>query len=375
MELVSDLGFTMMKRREFTKLAGLGAVTMHIPMVHLLAGERAKGNLAKQGVPLGLCDWSLHMWGWRAQQYLDFAVRHQLDAILFNSHSAFEQLDDNYLNQFRDQAAAHNILIYMGVGSITNENARFMKQFGSAEALLAMGIRAAAAVGSPVVSCRIGSVKDRYTDGGIGPKIEKAIRVMRSLREQALEAGIRFAFENHAGDLRTDELIRLIEETGTDICGALFDPANAAWAMEDPMESMVKLGSLIICTSVRDFNLWETDTGAAFQNTSIGKGLMDYDMVMKYMAEHCPGVPLNIETVSGKVTEIPYLTPGYWQGFPGLPAEQLTGFFRLLKKGKKVRVPEPDEGEDPEHFNKELQLSEFLTSLDIMRNRYGAGLK
>ncbi len=364
-----------LNRRKFSKLIALGAVSSQVPLLGRYSLSELHRATPKQNVPVGLCDWSLHRWNWKAQQHLDFAIEHRLDAILFNSHSAFEQLDAAYLNRYRDRAASHDIRIYMGVGSITNENARFVKQYGSPEALLEMGIRAAAAVGSPVVSCRIGSFRDRYTGGGIGPKIEKAVRVMKSQREKALEHGLKFAFENHAGDLRTDELIGLIEETGPEVCGALFDPSNAAWAMEDPMESMVKLGSRIICTSVRDFNLWEMEDGAAFQNTVIGKGLMDYNLVMKHMAEKCPGVPLHIETITPEVRTIPYLERGFWEGYPDVLAADLAGFLRLLKKGVRVNVPEPPAGEDPEEFNRELQKSQFLESLRVLRNTYHAGIK
>lgn len=46
------------------------------------------------------------------------------------------------------------------------------------------------------------------------------------MREPALEAGIKFAFENHAGDQRSRELLDLIHETGRDICAAFYDPGN-----------------------------------------------------------------------------------------------------------------------------------------------------
>lgn len=94
--------------------------------------------------------------------------------------------------------------------------------------------------------------------------------------KQALDAGIIFAFENHIGDLRSNELLDLINETGTDICGALFDPANALWAMEDPMQALNKLGSTILCNSVRDVAIWQSEQGSTFQGMAIGKGFMDF---------------------------------------------------------------------------------------------------
>ena len=84
-----------------------------------------------------------------------------------------------------------------------------------------------------------------------------------------------------------DELLALINETGTDICGALYDPANALWAMEDPMQALQVLGSDIICTSVRDVAIWETDEGAVFQGTAIGEGIMDYPLFSETYGKTC----------------------------------------------------------------------------------------
>ncbi len=49
----------------------------------------------------------------------------------------------------------------------------------------------------------------------------------------------RYGFENHAGDLRSEELLGLIEQVGTDVCGVMLDPGNALWAMEDPMDQHI----------------------------------------------------------------------------------------------------------------------------------------
>jgi 3-oxoisoapionate decarboxylase len=66
------------------------------------------------------------------------------------------------------------------------------------------------------------------------PRKQEVINRMRSFRDPVLDAGMKFAFENHAGDMRTDELLELIDATGSDICGAFYDPGNAVYAMEDP---------------------------------------------------------------------------------------------------------------------------------------------
>ncbi len=97
--------------------------------------------------------------------------------------------------------------IYIGAGGICKNAAKFSDKWGNAEAMLSTAIRVATAVGSPVVNVRIGSIEDRFLDGGIQPRIDEAVRVLKASSKPAKDAGIKFGFENHAADLRSEELL------------------------------------------------------------------------------------------------------------------------------------------------------------------------
>ncbi len=265
--------------------------------------------------------------------------------------------------------------MYVGAGSISEKSKSFTDKYGNASTLLKEGIRVASVVGSPIVGVRIGSIDDRYLDGGIEAHIEAVIKVMKSLRSEALDAGIKFAFENHSGDLRSKELLALIREAGTDICGALFDPVNAVWAMEDPIEALKTLGSTIICTSVRDVTVWETDEGATFQGMAIGEGMLDYKIYGQTMAELCPGVPLHVETISNSARPVPFLKPEFWNGFPNLSAAEIIGFLNMAKKGNPIEIVKSPQGKSQKDFDIELQQSELLKSFEYLRRNCNAGLK
>jgi sugar phosphate isomerase/epimerase len=222
-------------------------------------------------------------------------------------------------------------------------------------------------IGSPILGCRIGSIEDRYMHGGIQTHMEAVIKLMRSYRDQALDADIKFAFENHCGDLRSKELLSIIQETGTDICGALFDPANALWAMEDPMQALNILGSSIVCTSVRDVAVWESEEGVAFQGTAIGKGILDFQIFIDTLANKCPGVPLQVETISNSARYIDFLKPGFWKGFPDLPAAEFMEFLKLVKEGSPLVIELPPAGITQKEFDIKLQQSELAQSLEFLR--------
>ena len=364
-----------MKRREFNKLAGAGVLAAQALPAISAASLFEKGSDDLPRVPLGACDHSLRTMEVSADQLIDYAIEQRLDAVQLNSFRPLESRDDAYLRRLREKVAKNGIRIYLGAGSISDRSTRFSNTWGTGRQLLQEGIRVAVVLGSPIVVCRIGTMEDRFTEGGIEPHVEAVIKTMTSLRGEALDAGVKFAFENHAGDLRTEELLPLIEETGTDICGAMLDFGNAVWAMEDPINAIERLGPHILCTSARDVMLWETDDGAMMQWTAAGEGLMDYPLYVQRMFELCPGVPLAVESISNSPRPIPFLTDEFWTGFPKLPASGIADFLKMLRRGEPLELLEPPEGMDQKTFDIKHQQSELKTSLDYLRTHCHVGLK
>ena len=364
-----------MLRRRFTKILGMGAIGITASPV--IAAEEIQGQSGfdNDKVPLGVCNHSLRSMRLTAQQLIQFAIDEKLDAVLLNTLQPFESVETSNLQKLKKIAEENKISIYIGAGSVSEKSTKFRSENGSAKALLIEGIRVAIEVGSPIVGCRIGNIDDRYVDGGIQAHMESVIKVMKSVKNRALDAGVKFAFENHAGDLRASELLAIIEETGTDICGALFDPANAAWALEDPMEAFKLLKSNIVCTSVRDIQIWETNEGAIFQGMAIGEGVLDFQVIAKTMAEFCPGVPLHVETISNSARPVPFLKPGFMDGFPNLPASEMVGFLKLIKRGKEQKIIKPPKGTDKRSFDIKIQQAELLKSFDYLRKNCNVGLK
>ena len=363
-----------MKRRDFSKMAGLSVLAMHsFPSVTsaMLSKNEPMGS---SKVPLGVCSHSLRGMRLKAKQLIEYAIEHRLDSVLFNSFQSFESLEAEHLAEVSKLARANNISIYVGAMSISETSSTYRGGYENAEARLIEGICLATAVGSPVVATRIGLLGERYMNGGMEAHIKEAIRVMKAVRGPALNAGIKFAMENHQ-DLRTDELLRIINETGTDICGALLDPANTVGVMDDPMRSLHVLGKHIICTSARDFMVYETEEGATIQCTAIGQGLLDYKFYTNFMAENCPGVPIHVETIGNGKHSIPFLKPEFWEGFPDLPASEIVDFLKLIRLGQPLEVPEPPAGTARRAFDIEQQQFVLQKSLDYLRRECGAGLK
>jgi hypothetical protein len=144
--------------------------------------------------------------------------------------------------------------------------------------------------------------------------------------------------------------------------------------LDDPIRAMKILRGHILCTSARDFMVYETEEGATQQCTSIGQGMMDYKYYTEFFAENCPGVPIHVETIGSGKKPIPFLKPEFWEGFPDLPASGMVDFLERIRLGRPVEVPEPPAGADRKKFEIELQQKMLQQSLDYLRRECGAGL-
>ena len=364
-----------MNRREFTKITGLSAIALYtMPVITSAMINRDKYDGSTR-VPLGIGNHSLRAIKPNAMKLIEYAIEHKLDSIQLNTLKPFESLEDAHLIKLKKLAKSNSISIYVGVGSICEKSVKFSNSYGEAKTLLKEGIRVAKLLESTIVGVRIGVLDDRYTGGGIKPKIEQVVNLMKSLRGPVLDAGIKFAFENHAGDMRSEELLELIIETGPEICGAFFDPGNAIYAMEDPKRAMELIGKHIVCSQARDVMVWPSEDGANFQWTAVGDGMMDFNHYTQFLSENCPGVPIHIETISNSPRSIPFLKEDYWDGFPDLPASGIIDFLKLVRNGQPIETVKLPNGIDKKEFEFQLQQAELLKSIEYLRKNYNVGLK
>ena len=304
---------------------------------------------------------------WKAPQLITYAAEQRVDAVLFNGFQYFDSLEESHLREIKQLADRHRLIIRIGAGSISKGAVKYNSRYGTPEETLARGIKVATLLGSPTVNCRIGSIEDRYTDGGIQARLEEVAKTMQATRSRAEAAGVTFAFENHAGDTRSEEVLGLIDTVGRDLCGVMLDPGNSLWAMEDPMEQLRKLGPHVQCMSIRDYMVWATSEGATFQWTAIGEGMMDVPAYSAMLHEYCPSVPLFVESISNSPRLIPYLTEAFWKGFPDVPAAGIVDFLALVRKGYPLPFLEPTTGESQKDFDQRHQKREFEHSIETLR--------
>ena len=338
------------------------------------AEERTPRPTSKR-IKLGFDNYSIRSFGWKVPQLLDYASSIGVDTVLLSDLDVYESHDPVYLARIRAQASDLGIEIHAGTGSICPSSKSFSKRLGSAEEHLAMTIRMAKALGSPVARCYLGTGEDRKTDGGIEPHIKNTIQVCKAVRSQAIDAGVKIAIENHAGDMQAWELVTLIEEAGRDYVGATLDSGNATWTLEDPLSNLEILGPYAVTTGIRDSAVWETADGAVVQWAAMGDGNVDFKLFVERFAQLCPGVPIQLEIISGLPRPVPYLKEEFWKPYPKARASEFARFVALAKRGHAIERFNIPEGEDRKLAEQRFQKAELERSIKYCKAVLGLGLK
>ena len=351
-------------RRDFVGQIVLGGVAMSVGAAPL----RAPKPDAKTQIKLGLDNFAVRAMGWKAAQLIDYAAQLKTDSLFISDLDAFEKLDDAHLKEVRAQAADKGLQLHVGTWSVCPTSKRFNPKWGTAEELLALGIRAAKALGSPVIRVVLGSGDDRLTEGGIDARIADTVKVLKSQRSRARDAGVKIAVENHAGDLHSLELVRLIEEAGKDYVGANVDSGNAVWTLEDPLVNLENLGPYALTTSLRDSAAWESENGVTVQWTAMGEGQVDWKKYFERFAQLCPGIPIHIETISGFNRELTLKKDDFWKAWP---AEKPKGYgqFQAFAKLGKAREPwKAPAGKDSKLATQDYQKGDIERSIQFCKS-------
>src|SRR5262245_10233595 len=355
-------------RRKFVKsLAGTTvAATINPTLAQTVNRRRIK---------LGFDNFSIRAMGWKAPQLLDYAAKLKVDTVLFSDLDVYESLNENYLKEIKQRAGDLGIQIQAGTGSICPSAKSFNPRFGTAEEHLALAIRVAKAIGSNVVRCYQGTADDRRLPGGLEVRWKDTIKVCQAIRSRAIDANVKIAIENHAGDMQAWELANLIEECGRDYTGATLDAGNATWTLEDPMRNLEVLGPYAVTTGIRDSAVWENSDGAVVQWTAMGDGQVDWPKYFDRFAQLCPGVPVQLEIISGLQRQFPYLKDDFWKYYQDVRAYEYSRFTAMAKSGSPREPFKVPEGKNRKDTDQEYQKAELEKSIKFCREVLGLGMR
>ncbi len=358
----------MNRRRFLTGLATASSALAARPLLGAPAGS------APPKIKLGIDNFAVRAMGWKAPALIDYAAALHCDTLLISDLDALGSLEEANLLAIRRHAEAAAIGLYVGSWSICPTSKAFKPNWGTAEEHVRLGIRVAKTLGSPVFRAVLGTMADRKTEGGIRARMADTVAVLKACRRDALDAGVKIAMENHAGDMHSWEVLDLIDAAGRDFVGVNLDSGNAVWTLEDPMDVLETLGPVTLCSSLRDDMVWDTPEGAAVQWTAAGDGLIDWKKLAARWAQLCPQVPIMIETISGGSRIFPYKQPEFWADYDKRP-DKLALFEAFARRGHPIPAFKAPPGPAGKKAQQEYQKAEIEKSIAYLRREIGLGLK
>ena len=304
-----------------------------------LASRAARPADAGGKVKFGLDLFSLRSQNWTPVQYLDFAAKWGIQVVHFSEIRFLGGLDEQNLKEVRSHAEKVGIEVEIGMLSICPTSTIFDKSKGTAEEQLIRMAGAAQIVGSPIVRCVLGTSADRTGAVPIEGHIENTVQVLHNVRSRFLNAGLKVAIENHAGDMQAREVKMLIEEAGKDFVGSCLDSGNPLWTIEDPHLTLEILAPYVLTSHVRDTAVWNTPQGVAVAWTRMGEGNIGIEDYIREYAAKCPGRPLSLEIIVTGPRFFNYRDPKFWDAYRKTPAWEFARFLALADKGAPREAP------------------------------------
>jgi len=311
----------------------------------LAAGAAALANSAMSAagdahkVKFGLDLFSLRSQGWTPFQYLDFAGKWGIQVVHFSEVRFLGGLEEQNLKAVRAHAEKLDIEVEIGMLSICPTSTIFDKSKGTAEEQLTRMAAAATTVGSRIVRCVLGTAADRSSSVPLEQNIENTVHVLHNVRSRFLDAGLKVAIENHAGDMQAREVKMLIEEAGKDFVGSCLDSGNPLWTIEDPHLTLDTLAPHVLTSHVRDTAVWNTPQGAGVAWTRMGEGNIGIEDYIREFAARCPGRPLSLEIIVTGPRYFNWRDPKFWDAYRKDPAWEFARFLALADKGKPREAP------------------------------------
>jgi sugar phosphate isomerase/epimerase len=300
----------------------------------------AQAPAVKPPVRIGVDIYSLQNQNFTPFQSLDYChnlgvkVVHFSEIRFLGSPDRKISLDPDNLKKVKDYAAKYNIDLEIGMRSICPTSTMFVAADGTAEEQLGGMIKAAKIIGSPIVRCVMGSANERSGAEPLEGHIADTVKVLKNIRSQAMDNGIKIAIENHAGDMQARELKGLIEAAGPDFVGVCIDSGNPMWTMESPHLTLETLHPYVLTSHVRDTYTWLTPYGIASRWCRTGEGNIDIDGYIKRYIELLPGKALSAEVI---VQPTPRMfavhDPKFWAPYKTQPAWEYEQFLELAEKG------------------------------------------
>ena len=330
-------------------------------------------------LPMGLNTYCLRAMRWHDAQLLDYCAGLKLDAVFLQDSLDPKAQEPAHWREVREQAARLGLHLETGGGGIFPKTP---EAFATSVENMRKNIERAKAMGSPLVRFVMAAERAALPPGPVERHIETMVKLLRTVRSQVMDAGLKIAIELHK-DLQAWEHRAMIEAAGPEFVGTYLDTGNPVFVMEDPITTIEELGRYALTVHLRDSVVYETRRGIAVQWVPLGEGTIDFKQVIAKVREHCPPVFVYIKPITGRPPQVlPVYDAAFWKMYPKARAHELARFMALAKRGQpyeKNMVVEDLQGRPtPPHFVEAIKFQQrdhMERSIAYARKELNLGVK
>jgi sugar phosphate isomerase/epimerase len=329
--------------------------------------------------PLGINTYCLRFQQWNDRQFFDYAAQEKLDALFLQDSIDPGVMNPAHWAEVRAWAKDSGMRLETGGSAILPKTPAGIPQ---SVATLRRNIERAQAMGSPIVRALLAG--DRYSmpEGPVEQHVETAVKILREVRSQAMDAHLKIGIENHK-DLQAWRTRQLIDTAGKEFVGSYLDTGNPVFVAEDPMTAVEELGPVAVSFHLRDSVVYEHKDGIAVQWVPLGEGTNDFKAIVARAAQL---VPENVFIYCKPITArpavvIPVYNDEFWtKWFPGARSRDLARFEALAKRGQPWDKPHvmADLPEVRERYMPALkiqQMAHMEQSLEYCRKTLDLGVR
>lgn len=287
---------------------------------------------------LGINTYCLRFLRWNDRQLMDYCAKQKLDAVFLQDSLDPGTMEPNHWAEVRAWSKDLGFHIETGGGALLPKRTEDVPR---SVAQLRKNIERAKAMGSPIVRALLAG--DRYSmpdNGPVEPHMETGIKILREVRSQAMDAGLKIAIENHK-ELMAWQTRQVIETAGKEFVGSYLDTGNPVFVAEDPMTTVEELGPLAVSFHLRDSVVYEHPDGVAIQWVPLGEGTVDFKAIVARAAEIMPQVYIYCKPITARpAVVLPVYSDEFWtKWFPRGRSRDLGRFLALARRGRPYDKP------------------------------------
>jgi len=297
----------------------------------------AVAGAAPRQWPLGINTYCLRFQRWNDRKLFDYCTAQKLDSIFLQDSIDPGVMDPKHWAEIRAWSKDVNLPVETGGGAILPKSADAVPQI---VATLRKNVERAAAVGSPLVRALLAADRYALPEGPVERHIETAVKILREVRSQVMDAGLKIGIENHK-ELQAWETRDLILAAGKEFVGSYLDTGNPVFVAEHPMTTVETLGPYAVTFHLRDSVVYNVPDGVAVQWVPLGEGTVDFKAIVARAAEILPPVRIYCKPITARPPVVlPVYSGEFWsKWFPRARASELSRFLELAKSGRPYDQP------------------------------------